>query len=180
MMQISMADYRQQIRECAVIQQPTQTPAAWSRAIRRIHFAVAILVTIQLVIGLVMDHDTPLLVQTHFYVGLTIAALVLWHWIWLLTRERKLLHHLFPWSAPRLAQAAGEIRSALGGRLPRSGPSGSALPGLVHGLGLLALTAVAALGTCIFILFQLHMGRSDLADVVKDVHATFAWILIVY
>lgn len=175
-----MADYLQQFREYLVIQQTTQTPAAWSRAIRRIHLAVALLVTIQLVIGLVMGRNTPLLVQTHFYLGLTIAALVLWHWTWLLTRERGLLHHLFPWSPRRLIQAAGDVRSALGGKLPQSGPSGSDLAGLVHGLGLLALTAVATFGTFIFILLRLHMGRSELAEVIEDIHVTFAWILIVY
>ncbi len=127
-----------------------------------------------------MDRNTPLLVQTHFYLGLTIAALVLWHWIWLLTRERGLLHHLFPWSPRHLAQAVGDIRSALGGRLPHSGPSGSSLAGLVHGLGLLALTAVAVFGTFIFILLRLHMGHSDLAEVIENIHVTFAWILIVY
>ena len=141
---------------------------------------VALLVTTQIVIGLVMDRHTPLLVQTHFYLGLTIAALVLWHWIWILAREPALLHHLFPWSPRRLAGAVADVRSALKGQLPHSGPSGSSLVGLVHGLGLLALTAVAAFGTCIFVLLRLHMGHSELAETIEDFHVTFAWILIVY
>ncbi|MGH8128263.1 MAG: cytochrome b/b6 domain-containing protein [Gammaproteobacteria bacterium] len=155
-------------------------PTDWSQAIRRLHFTVAVLVTLQIVAGLVMSHQTPWLMQTHFYLGLTIAALVLIHWYWLLTRERVLLTHLFPWSPRRLAGAVGDIRSALKGQLPRSGPSGSALAGLVHGLGLLALTAVAALGTTIFILIRLHQARSGLSEVIRNIHVVFAWILIVY
>lgn len=167
-------------KEWIAINQPIPAPAAWSRPIRRLHFTVALLVTVQIVIGLVMDSHTPLLVQTHFYIGLTIAALVLWHWLWILTRERGLLHHLFPWTPSRLAQAFRDARGALGGTLPQSGPSGSSLAGLVHGLGLLALTVVAALGTCIFILLRLNMGRSGLIETIKDLHVVFAWILIVY
>ncbi len=160
---------------------PTQeSPANWSRAIRRLHFSVALLVTIQIVIGLIMDRNTSWLLQTHFYLGLTIAALVLWHWTWLLTRERILLHHLFPWSPRRLAEAWGAIRGALKKTLPQSGPDGSSLVGLVHGLGLLALTAVAALGTLVFILIQLHAGRSEAAEIIEDIHIALAWILIVY
>lgn len=157
-----------------------QTPARWSQSIRRLHLTVALLVTVQIIIGLTMDRHTPQLVWTHFYLGLAISALVLWHWTWILVGERPLLHHLFPWSPRRLAEAARDARGALAGRLPSSGPSGSSLAGLVHGLGLLALTAVAALGTTLFILIKLRMGRTELGETIEDLHATFAWILIVY
>lgn len=167
-------------REQFVIDTSNPMPASWSRSIRRLHMTVALLVTIQIVIGLVMDRHTPLLVRTHFYIGLTIAALVLWHWTWILTREPALLRHLFPWSPRRLRSAVVDAFSALRGQLPRSGPSGSNLVGLVHGLGLLALTAVAAFGTCIFILLQLNMARSEVTETIEDFHVTFAWILIIY
>lgn len=155
-------------------------PTNWSRPIRRLHFTIVVLVTLQIVVGLVMGRSTPWLLQTHFYLGLTIAAVVLTHWIWLLTRERTLLDHLFPWSPHRLAGVVGDIRSALKGQLPRSGPGGSDLAGLVHGLGLLALTAVAALGTTIFVLIRLHLSRSGLSEIIRNIHVVFAWILIVY
>lgn len=154
--------------------------ARWSRAIRRLHLSVALLVTIQIVIGLVMGRHTLFLVKTHFYLGLVIAAIVLLHWAWLLTRERQLLGHLFPWTPSSLRAAVSDAIDAAGGKLPQSGPSGSSLAGLVHGLGLLALTAVAALGTTIFVLLELRLGRSELAETIKDLHTTFAWILIVY
>jgi len=105
---------------------------------------------------------------------------VLWHWFWILARERQLLHHLFPWSPRRLGEAMADARAAIGGRLPQSGPSGSSLAGLVHGLGLLALTTVAALGTTLFILIKLHLSRSELGETIEDLHTTFAWVLIVY
>ncbi len=157
-----------------------QPLARWSGSIRRLHLTVALLVTIQIIIGLTMDRHTPNLVWTHFYLGLTISALVLWHWFWILTRERPLLHHLFPWSPRRLGEAVADARAAIGGKLPESGPSGSSLAGLVHGLGLLALTAVAALGTTLFVLIKLNLAKSELGEVIEDLHATFAWFLIVY
>lgn len=155
-------------------------PASWSPAIRRLHFAIALLVTIQIIFGLVMGHDTPRLLLAHFYLGLTVAALVVLHWLWLLGRERALLRHLFPWTPRHLANALGDLRATFRRQFPQSGPSGSTLPGLVHGLGLLALTAIAALGTTIFILIKLQMGRTELAETIKDLHVLFAWILIVY
>lgn len=159
----------------------SQNPdAGWSRPIRRLHLTVALLVTAQIVIGLVMSRHTLFLVRTHFYLGLTIAAIVLLHWAWLLLRERSLLHHLFPWTPRRLVEAVRDATAASRGQLPQSGPSGSALAGLVHGLGLLALTAVAALGTTIFVLLQLGRAKTHLAETIEDLHSTFAWILIVY
>jgi len=157
-----------------------QTLARWSGPIRRLHMTVALLVTVQIIIGLTMDRHTPTLVWVHFYLGLAISALVLWHWFWILIRERPLLHHLFPWSPRRLGEAIADARAAIGGKLPQSGPSGSSLAGLVHGFGLLTLTAVAALGTTLFILIELHMAKSELGEIIEDLHATFAWFLIVY
>lgn len=156
------------------------TKTSWSTPIRRLHFMVALLVTTQITIGLVMGRETPRLVRTHYYLGLTIAALVLWHWIWLLTRERNLLSHLFPWSRHQWAEAISTLGQTLKGKLPQSGPGGSSLVGVVHGLGLLALTAVAALGTTFFIVTHLHHGHRALAEAILDAHATFAWILIIY
>jgi len=127
-----------------------------------------------------MDRHTSWLVQTHFYLGLTISVLVLWHWTWLLTRERALFRNLFPWPPRRLAEDWDDIRCTLKKTFPQSSPAGSSLVGLVHGLGLFALTAMSALGTLIFILIQPHAERNEAAEVIESIHITLAWILIVY
>lgn len=153
---------------------------AFGPAIRRLHFAVAVLVTAQLVIGLTMSpRHTPELFLSHQLIGLTIAALVLLHWLWLLTRERTQLGHLFPLGGRGLRAVGGDLAGLTRGRMPESGPR-PGLPALIHGLGLLALTAVAALGTGIYVLIRIHHTRSAVAEVLGDLHVFFAWVLIVY
>jgi len=153
--------------------------AAFSPALRRLHFLVAILVTVQLVIGLTMGHDTPNLFLSHQLIGLGIAALVLLHWLWLFAGERGQLAHLLPFGGEARRAVFADIAGLTRGRVPEGGPR-AGLPALVHGLGLLALTAVAALGTGIYVLIRLHLSRSELAETLGDVHSFFAWVLIVY
>lgn len=159
------------------------SPAAaddYAATLRRLHFAVAILVSVQLVIGLVMSpRHTPELFLSHQLIGLAIAALVLLHWLWLLARGRDQLAHLLPISRGARRPVASDITALADGRLPSGGPR----PGLaaaIHGLGLLALTAVAVFGTALYILIRMHHLRSDLGETLEDVHDFFAWVLIVY
>ncbi|MGH8274826.1 MAG: cytochrome b/b6 domain-containing protein [Gammaproteobacteria bacterium] len=152
----------------------------FSPAIRRLHFAVAILVTTQLVIGLTMSpKHTPELFLSHQLIGLTIAALVLLHWLWLFSRERDQLAHLVPLRAPALRAVGCDLRGLLHGRMPAGGPR-PGLPALIHGLGLLALTTVAGLGTGIYVLIRLHHTHSEVGKVLSELHVIFAWVVIVY
>lgn len=152
----------------------------FSPQLRRLHFGVAALVTVQLVIGLVMSpRHTPNLFLSHQLLGLAIAALVLLHWLWLLGAGRDQLRNLFPYSGSGLRAVGAELLALRRGRLPESGPR-PGLAGLVHGLGLLALTAVAGLGTVLYVLIRTHDTRSGLAATVADLHSFFAWLVIVY
>ncbi|MGH8224564.1 MAG: cytochrome b/b6 domain-containing protein [Gammaproteobacteria bacterium] len=152
----------------------------FSPALRRLHFAVAILVTVQIIIGLTMSpRHTPTLFLTHQLLGLTIAALVLLHWLRLFARERDQLGQLIPVSGPVLRVVADDLRGLLHGRMPQADPR-PGLPALIHGLGLLALTAVAALGTGIYVLIRIHHIRSGLGHTLHDLHVFFVWVLIVY
>lgn len=158
----------------------TLSASEFGATLRRLHFSVAVLVTVQLVIGLVMEpRDTPRLFLAHQLIGLVIAAIVLVHWAWLLLRGRAQLANLFPYTGGRLRDVISELGGLLRGRVPASGPR-PGLAGLVHGLGLLALTAVAALGTVIYVLIRTHHVRSGLGETVGDLHVFFAWVLIVY
>ncbi|MGH8427210.1 MAG: cytochrome b/b6 domain-containing protein [Gammaproteobacteria bacterium] len=152
----------------------------FSPALRRLHFAVAVLVTAQIVIGLTMSpRQTPTLFLSHQLIGLTIAALVLLHWLWLFARERGQLEHLIPLRAPALRAVGYDLRGLLRGRLPAGGPR-PGLPALIHGLGLLALTAVAGLGTGIYVLIRTHHTHTAADEILSELHVFFAWVLIVY
>ncbi|MGH8127358.1 MAG: cytochrome b/b6 domain-containing protein [Gammaproteobacteria bacterium] len=152
----------------------------FSPAIRRLHFTVAVLVTTQLVIGLTMSpKHTPELFLSHQLIGLTIAALVLLHWLWLFTREREQLTHLVPLHAPALRAVGDDLRGLLRGR-PPAGGARPGLPALIHGLGLLALTAVAAFGIGIYVLIRIHDTHSGVGNIFDNLHVFFAWVVIVY
>ncbi len=152
----------------------------FSPALRRLHFAVAVLVTVQIVIGLTMSpRHTPGLFLSHQLIGLTIAALVLLYWLRLFARERGQLGQLLPVTGPALCAVRSDLLGLLRGQMPENGPR-PGIPALIHGLGLLALTAVAALGTGIYVLIRLHAPRSGIHEVLDDLHVFFAWVLIIY
>lgn len=158
----------------------TSQPPTFSPVLRRLHLTVAVLVTAQLASGLVMSpRRTPSLFLAHQMVGLAIAALVLLHWAWLVNSARDQLKNLFDYSGRSMRKAAGEMRYLLRGRSAAAGPQ-PGLASLVHGLGLLALTAVAGFGTGIYVLIRTHHVRSSAGEVLVDLHVFFAWVLIAY
>ncbi len=160
--------------------EPGSTSAQYSPTVRRLHFLVAILVTVQLVIGLTMSpRHTPGLFLSHQLIGLSIAALVVLHWLWLVARERQQLAQLLPVTRPGLRAVGCDLVGLLKGKTPPAGPR-PGLPALVHGLGLLALTAVAAFGTAVYVLIRIGHVRSNLGETLANIHVFFAWILIVY
>ncbi len=151
----------------------------FSPTIRRLHLLVALLVTLQILLGLVMNRDTPRLFLGHQYLGLAIVTLVLIHWLWLVTRERTQLAHLFPLESKYRQAVLRDLAGLRHGREPETGPR-PGLPALIHGLGLLALTLVAALGAAIFVLIQRGTVRSPAGEAITDLHIFFAWVLIIY
>lgn len=158
----------------------TEPTTTFSPALRRLHLAVAVLVTTQLVIGLVMSpRHTPQLFLAHQLIGLVIAALVLVHWLWLVGPGRAQLANLFPYGGAGTRTVLDELAQVMRLRMPASGPR-PGLPGLIHGLGLLALTAVAGLGTALYVLIRTRHIRSSLGETLGGLHTFFAWLLIVY
>lgn len=161
----------------------------WDRPTRYLHFGLALTVTVQLLISLVMEephgeHARSALesgaFEVHEWVGMAALAIVLLHWLWsLLSHGGAGLGHLFPWGAGGRARVLAELRAILRGQLPEGGPQGG-LAGLVHGLGLLTITAMAVSGGVLF--FLLPENGAPLSEGVHDIGelhsfiATFAWI----
>ncbi len=156
-----------------------QTAGEWNRTIRRIHLALAVTVTIQLALGMIMSKDTPLLVETHEYFGLAVATIVLIHWLISLGSGPQGMAHLFPWSGSGMRAVGADVKAALRGELAEGGPGGK-LAGFIHGLGLLAATGMAATGVAIFVFIKTGQGKTPLAHDVREIHETIATLLEIY
>ncbi|MGA9855034.1 MAG: cytochrome b/b6 domain-containing protein [Gammaproteobacteria bacterium] len=158
----------------------------WSRPLRLLHMLLAIAVTAQLFIGGFMHsphHGRPdsLGFEAHEVLGFTILALVLLHWLWSMSHPNEGLRHLFPWTRAGLRWVDAEFWQAVRNRrLPPGGPGkDGGLAGLVHGLGLLAVTAMVLTGLT-FYLSRLAGASPDALEIIEDFHDTFAVITWTY
>lgn len=134
--------------------------ARWDGFTRVLHWGLTLCVTFQLFSGLwISTPGTLLYFHWHEYMGLAAAAVILMHWIWSFSHRD--LGLLFPWHAAGLARVGGEMAGMLRGRLPAAGPQ-IGLSSFVHGLGLLAMTGMAATGVLLFMLIPARLG--GLAD----------------
>ena len=162
------------------------TKAIWSLPTRWLHIGLALTVSLQLLISLVMEppdeENASALAraafEAHEVVGLAAVAIVLAHWLWsAMARADGGLAHLFPWRGAALAQVKADIRGMMSGRLPEGGPRGG-LPGLVHGLGFLAVTAMALTGAVLFVIFPETGKPGAGVEFVADIHeflSNFVW-----
>lgn len=159
----------------------------WSVQTRWLHIGLAVTVTLQLAISLIMeppDKETRTALaraafEAHEVVGMSALAIVLMHWFWSIAgRADGGLAHLFPWTGAGWARVKADIGLLMKGRLPKDGPRGG-LPGLVHGLGLLAVTGMVITGAVLFFIFPETGKPSDTVESVAEVHefiAIFVWV----
>jgi cytochrome b561 len=162
--------------------------STWDRGTRWLHGGLSLAVTFQLFVSLVMEVPQPGLrpqplglqgFRAHECVGATLIAIVLAHWIWVLGRPHgQAIRHLFPWDRLGRAGIVADLRNLKGGKLPEGGPGGG-LPGLIHGLGLLAVTGMAASGGLILLLFA-PGSRDPLLQQVVNLHAALANVVWLY
>ena len=162
-------------------------PDKWSVQTRWLHIGLALTVTLQLAISLVMEppneKDASALAhaafEAHEFVGMTALAIVLTHWAWsLISRADGGLARLFPWSGSALAEVKSDIAGLMKGRLPDGGPRGG-LPGMVHGLGFLAVTAMALTGGTLFFLFPESGKPDNTVNFIVELHefiSNFVWV----
>lgn len=164
---------------------PENPAGQWSRPLRVIHLSLAIAVSAQLFIGSFMrsphtGRPDTFGFMSHEVIGAIILALVILHWLWSFTHPREGLGHLFPWTHSGLRNVVNELWQGLRyQRLRAGGPGNSDLAGFVHGLGLLAVTAMVITGGIFFLSRTLGAGH-DTLDLIEDVHDTFAVITWIY
>jgi len=161
-------------------------PGKWSVQTRWLHLGLAVTVTLQLALSLVMEPPNEksataaakAAFEVHEAVGVTALFIVLGHWLWALrSRAGGALAHLFPWSGQAWSEVKADITRLSNRQLPDGGPRGG-LPGLVHGLGFLAVTGMVLTGGVLFILFP-ETGKPDAAtNFVVEIHSfisNFVW-----
>lgn len=157
---------------------------AWDIPTRVLHWALAIIITIQLGTGLVIaTPGTRVYFYLHEYVGLVAGLVIVLHWLW--SAANYDLRLLFPWGGDGWKTVNAEVCDLLHGKLPPGGRR-AGLSSFVHGLGLLAVTAMAVTGFVIFLVVP--EGRGAMADSthfraftsLSAVHAFFSWFIWAY
>jgi len=160
----------------------------WDTPTRLLHLGLVSSVTVQLMVSLVMEapgaraHSAleVFSYQVHRYAGLAALAVVLAHWVWsLTTRGRATVRNLFPSTSHERARVLSEARGMLEKQIPDSETPGG-VTGLVHGLGLLAVTAVALTGALLFVWWP-EVGKPDaLTHTLGDVHSALSNLVWAY
>lgn len=116
----------------------------------------------------------------HEYVGLTNFAVVAAFWIWVVIRRGETrLGYLLPWFSIAglravIADLSTQLRRLARGRAPTD--EDGALASAIHGLGLLAVTAMAITGCIYFFVQGTHVARTALS--VHKVLANLVWIYL--
>ncbi len=159
----------------------------WSLPTRWLHIGLASTVSLQLAISLFMeppDEESATALaraafEAHEFAGMTALVIVLLHWAWnFASRAHGGLSHLFPWTGAAWAEVKSDIGLLLKRQLPEGGPRGG-LPGLVHGLGFLAVTGMVLTGATLFFIFPETGKPNDTVEFFAETHeiiANFVWV----
>lgn len=158
----------------------------WSLPTRLLHMGMALTISLQLLISLIMEapdeSDASALAQAafeaHEVVGMAALLVVVLHWLWNFSSQASGgMSHLFPWYGKALGEVKSDLTQLIQGKLPESGQRGG-LPGLVHGLGFLAVTSMAISGGILFFIFPEAGEPNNVVEFFEEIHefiATFVW-----
>lgn len=160
----------------------------WGIQTRLLHMGMALTVSLQLFVSLVMEapdeQDASALAraayEAHEVIGMTALAIVVLHWLWSLSSQVDGgLARLFPWRGAALAVVKSDIGKLMQGKLPDGGPSGG-LPGLVHGLGFLAVTGMVISGGTLFFIFPETGEPGATVEFFAEIHEAIASLVWIY
>ena len=159
----------------------------WARQTRFLHLGLAMTISFQLLISLVMaapeDGEKRSVIESlsfevHEWVGMAALLIVLAHWFWSVNaQDNSGIRHLFPWGKIGRASVMEDLRQLKNRKLPEGGGTGG-LPGFVHGLGFLAATGMAVTGGVLFFILPEDGSKNALAEVFHNIHgfiANFVW-----
>lgn len=153
-----------------------------------LHAFLALFITFELLSELDMKaiwkrkgelHFRHLLFHAHIWVGMCTALIVLLYWIHLYY-NKNVFYHLFPYRGIYLENICVDITGLMRFCLPEPGLRGG-LPGLIQGLGLVAVTGMALTGFIMFFLIP-NFGVSTpihIYEIPKKIHdyiSEFVWV----
>ena len=123
-----------------------------------IHFVMAIVLTGQMFLGLVVhDPRTKLYLYVHEYVGIASTIIILLEWLWIYTASQFSI--LFPWTRAGMQHIVRDIKN-LGEHILPEGGNTVGLSGFWHGIGIISFTLMALTG--MLLLLVLPRGNSIL------------------
>lgn len=161
----------------------------YDRFIRWLHAGIAMAILIQLATSQVMGFSGRgrIFFEIHRYIGISAAALILLHWLWGLGGHvAGGWRHLFPWffrtSRRELNVGLKALPAWLLGKSGNGQDRIQDLAGAVHGLGLLAVSAMALTGSILFFGLARNGNGSSFVESVKHIHiimANFVWVYVI-
>lgn len=159
----------------------------WSLPTKILHIGLVATVSLQLVISLLMDEPDEkgsviggALFEAHEVIGLSALAIVILHWTWSVVNQVDGgLRHLFPWGRAGREQIGNDIKALLSFKFPPAS-TGGGLAGLIHGLGLLAVTGIALSGGMLFLLYPDNAEPEMLVKGIEELHEGFATLVWTY
>lgn len=164
----------------------------WSKTTRWLHALIAITITGQLISSLIlvppdeMEEATflgKMAMETHEFVGLMAATLLLLHWLWSFISSSDIkLSKLFPLSASAYKQIVAEVSYLFKhGRLPSTDSHGG-LASLFHGFGIIIASAVAFSGAGLYYVmdFTTKGFENPLFEQIAEVHELFGNLMWFY
>jgi hypothetical protein len=160
----------------------------WPRSTRWIHVGFALVVTFLLFSELDMKAiwkkfgELPfrhLLFHAHMWVGMFATVIIIAFWTQVFY-NKSIRSHIFPYSGEYLENICSDIKGLTERRFPPSGMRGG-LPGMIHGLGLLAVTGMALLGFIMFFLIPNYGVAAPISfyQIPKKMHdflSSFVWL----
>jgi len=173
------------------------TALGYGKTTKILHLSLVLGVIVQLALTMTMEHPKvgiarnaleKLSFESHEFVGLALLALVLVHLVHTLrdAGDESAWHVLFPWlKSVGRTQLFKELKMVP--EWLKHGPPtqevGIALPGAVHGAGLLLILLMGLTGACIFIGLGEDGSRTDGIHDVMEFHAdmlgTLVWVFVI-
>ena len=162
----------------------------WSHITRLLHFSVAITVTGQLFVSLLMERPEPdehvsafaaFFWEVHETLGVVAVLAIILHWLWLFKATDTGFHHLFPWGKNQRPKIMEDIQQIKAGTSLHGGAGSAGLVGLVHGLGFLAVSGMALTGAILFMtLPEGDAPAGVLTKVAEELHEGISNLVWVY